>query len=349
MNILLIISTKFKARILCLCFILFGLKVSSKIIHFTNCEDSKPLEDLMVFSKEGTYIGNTDSEGKIDVNNTESIFVSGLNVSDTIIHLNKQTEFCLVPITHQLLEFNVVEKKTNPMEVYVKLLKNSLVNMHKGDTSVYYDFSHKVILPDSGWSETLVGIIRLDINMLSKKRAFARLYMCNVKRKGDSQFVKSTAYQNPINSLGLFSLINQNFMFSNYNKIDKRFKENVEILFYRKNADTTVFEINLNRNLDNEIIESKENVYFVNDVFNKSIIVSNTKANNLLNNFYGELYFTNTTPVYIKSMYQKIIRRWGGIHFIHEFNVVLSQEKPKECMDKLIIPQKNYETWLNSK
>lgn len=349
MNILLIITTKFKARILCLCFILFGLKVFSKAIQFTNCKSDKPLEDLIVFSEEGKYIGNTDNGGKIDVNNTESIFVSGLNISDTIIHLNKLTEFCLVPITHQLLEFNVVEKKTDLMQIYVKLLKNSLVNMHKGDTSVYYDFNHKVILPDSGWSETLTGVIKLDINMLSEKRAFARLYMCNVKRKGDDQFLKSIAYQNPVNSLGLFSLINQNFMFSNYNKIDKRFKENVEILFYRKNADTAIFEINLNRNLDNDIIESKENVYFVNDVFNKSIIVSNTKVNNLLNNFYGELYFTNTTPVYIKSIYQKLIRKWEGVHFIHEFSITLSQEKPKGCMDKLIIPQKNYESWINSK
>ncbi len=349
MNSLLILITNFIAKIICLCFFIFGLETLAQNIQFTNCNDANPLENLLIFTGEGQYIGTTDKEGRLDINNTKSIFISGLNISDTIITLNKHTQFCLVPITHKLLEFNVIEKQINLSDKYVNLLQNSLIKMHKGDTSIYYTFTHKVILPDSGWSETLTGIIRLDVNNLSKKRAFARLYMCEVTRKGDSQFLKSTTYQNPINSLGLFGLINQNFMFSKYNQIDKRFKENVEILFYRKDADTTIFEINLNRNINNDIIESKENVYFVNDIFNKSIIVNNTKANNLLNNFYGEFHFSNTTPVYMKSMCQKLIRRWEGVHFIHEFSVVLSQEKPKECMDKLIIPQKNYQLWLNSK
>lgn len=333
----------------CLCFFIFGLETSAQNIQFTNCNDANPLENLLIFTEGGQYIGTTDKEGRLDINNNKSLFISGLNISDTIITLNKHTQFCLVPITHKLLEFNVIEKQINLSDKYVNLLQNSLIKMHKGDTSIYYTFTHKVILPDSGWSETLTGMIRLDVNNLSKKRAFARLYMCEVTRKGDSQFLKSTAYQNPINSLGLFSLINRNFMFGKYSYINKQFNENTDFISYKKNEDTTVFEVNLNNNLDNNIMVSKENVYFVKDIFNKSIIRCNTKTDNLLNNFYGELYYTDTAPVYIESIYQKLIRKWDGIYFIHEFTIKLSQDKPKECMDKLIIPQKNYQLWLNSK
>ena len=332
---------------------LFFIPFTSKSQHvkFVNCDYNKPIPDLFVFSEDGKYIGYSDSMGVCSIETPISrIKIIGLNIRDTIISTQGINTLCLELTHHNLQEFNIVEEHVDIKKTYIKMLEDSWDIMMKKDTTFYYNFSYTIDIPDSNWSETISGVLKVHA-VISKKGKFfplfPRVFYSKINYSVDDKFINSPIYQYSPTTLYEFMNIPLDLMYFKRDDIKKDIDNRFENIVLNTDENNMVFSMDKS----NKKIKIRQKTYFKDDfIVRNELYSTEEKESDGLNSYYRNSEYTKSlTGKLLKELQLKKIVQKRGTFFVINFKVSLKDEEYKgESLDVPINILTNYQKWLKT-
>lgn len=312
--------------LLCVLFIqLSSFIFAQKSIRVKDCRNKLPLENVLIFTENGNYIGITDKEGVCAIKSDASRFLfSGLSINDTVVNV-VDNRVCVSSKVMQLDEFNTKDKSIDAKTYFLELLNKSLDSMLDSDSAIYYKFRHTIEIPDSNWKETITGYFK--VNNYSYKIDKEPNGFIYIKDYDISEnFKNSEAYQHHLTKLKYFKAVTVDYIRNKRRrKLYKKYAENVVL-----QSDTTnlVFEMDFTRYLRKNGVSPKFKFYFdENEIIYKWENYS-TNQENGNNKHLTTITHTKSYPKVVKHSKTYSVTYKEGIVYFKRFEIELLKSPP---------------------
>ena len=199
--------------------LLFGLIFSfsnvcfpQETLRISSCYDDSPIEQAFIFDEYGERIlGYSDEDGLVTWFTKNAVRPSRLmfyklGALDTVLNIEPELKkLCLQPKSQQLQTFEVIGKE-DKAQSFREYLKKTISSLKAVDTTHCFNFTWECLVPDSGWSMSIKGIVKIPIRSYSKiySGAFAGNF-CGMSIRIDSSFLYSELLEKQnINHIGAY-------------------------------------------------------------------------------------------------------------------------------------------------
>lgn len=311
-------------------------------IKVKDCVSNLPLENVLIFTENGNYLGISDKNGECLIESKQQNFLfSGLSINDTVVNVIDNL-VCVSSKVVKIDEFITKDESVDTKTYFLNLIEKSLDTMLDKDTVVYYKFTHTIEIPDSNWKETISGYFKVDnysYKIDKEPIGFISIKDYNINKK----FKESQTYQYHLTKLRSFKTVTGGYLRNKRRR--KLYKKYVENVVLQSDTTSLVFKMDFTRYLKKNGVSPKFKVYF-----DKNGIITkwdNYSVNQNLdkNNHLTTTIYTKKQPKIVEKSKTYSLMYNGEVGYFKKFEIELIEKPSIELEFKKMYYYSNYQ-WL---